>query len=243
MLKETGFDTVIIMADLDITGLSTAVCDANHVKKARYVLEVLAVCLSILQQAAYKASLNEDKELTFKDWIAHETGVMFRYWNFVLTCIKTHLMFVRSFREADFYMLLSSLEHIMPCSFLWTNFIMPGGVQCLYNLQDLYELKNRNPSFFDEFKAGSFAVNTPGVAFSRIAYNHASGSTAGSTDVVYNDDNRFSKSLELALLEIQEFLSAVEGDAPTIKHKENMQSSKDTYSPSHFWQVMKIKQL
>ena len=79
---------------------------------------------------------------------------------------------------------------------------MPSGVQCLNNVQDLYELKNRNPSFFDEFKAGSFAVNTSGVEFSRIAYNHAMeqrikviNSTAGSTDVVNNDDNRFFKRL------------------------------------------------
>ena len=38
-------------------------------------------------------------------------------------------------------------------------------------------------------------------------------STAGYTDVVNNEENRFFKSLELALPEIQEFLSAVEGDA------------------------------
>ena len=81
MLKGTGVDTVSIMDDLDNTGLSTAICDANNVKKARYVLQGLAVCLSILQQAAYKyTSLNEDKEFTFKDWITHETGVMFSYW-------------------------------------------------------------------------------------------------------------------------------------------------------------------
>ena len=51
-------------------------------------------------------------------------------------------------------------------------------------------------------------------------------STAGYTDVVNNDDKRFFKSLELALPEIQEFLSAGEGDAPTRKHNEN----KDTFS-------------
>ena len=80
-------------------------------------------------------------------------------------------------------------------------------------------------------------MNTSGVEFSRIAYNHAMeqrikviNSTAGSTDVVNNDDNRFFKSLELALSEIQEFLPAVEGDAPTRKHKENMQLSKNTFS-------------
>ena len=80
-------------------------------------------------------------------------------------------------------------------------------------------------------------MNTSGVEFSRIAYNHAMeqrikviNSTAGSTDVVNNDDNRCFKSLEPALPGIQEFLSAVEGDAPTRKHKENMQSLKDTFS-------------
>ena len=100
-------------------------------------------------------------------------------------------------------------------------------------VQDLYELKNRNLSLFDEFKAGSFAGNTSGVELSRIFYDHAMEqsikvikSTAGYTDVVNNDDNIFFKSLELALPEMQEFLSAGEGDAPTRKHKEN----KDTFS-------------
>ena len=56
-------------------------------------------------------------------------------------------------------------------------------------------------------------MNTSGVEFSRIAYNHAMvqrikviNSTAGSTDVVNNDDNRFFKSVEFALPEIQELL-------------------------------------
>ena len=55
-------------------------------------------------------------------------------------------------------------------------------------------------------------------------------STAGYTDVVNNEDNRSFKSLELALPEIQEFLSAVEGDAQTRKHKENMNLFKDAFS-------------
>ena len=38
MLKGTRVDTVTIMADLDITGLSKAVCDANNGNKARCVL-------------------------------------------------------------------------------------------------------------------------------------------------------------------------------------------------------------
>ena len=115
MLKVTGVDTVIIMA----VWISRDFRQPS-VMQIRYVVQIRqTVCLSILQQAAYKASLNADKESTFKDWIAHETGVMFRYWNLVLTCIKTPLMFLRSFREASSW------------------------VQCLYNLQDLYELKNK----------------------------------------------------------------------------------------------------
>ena len=52
----------------------------------------------------------------------------------------------------------SSLEHIMPLSFSLDHFHYARWGSVF--VQDLYELKNIIPSLFDEFKAGSFAVNT-----------------------------------------------------------------------------------
>ena len=41
----TSFDEIVQQAGLSITGLKTAICDVNHIKKARYALRVLAPCL------------------------------------------------------------------------------------------------------------------------------------------------------------------------------------------------------
>ena len=114
LLKGTGVDTVRSQAALDITGLTTAVCDANNIKKARYTLQVLAVCLTSLLLDACKLKLNEDEDVSFDDWIYSEINIMFRYWNFTLEKIIIYLMFVRSFREASFLLLISSLKKIVP---------------------------------------------------------------------------------------------------------------------------------
>ena len=63
-------------------------------------------------------------------------------------------------------------------------------------------LKANNPSLFAEFSAGSFAVNTAGVKFSKIAFDHAQEqrirvikSSAGYIDSVNNEDDAFLKPL------------------------------------------------
>ena len=60
LLTGTGVDTIITVSQLDITGLKSAVCDANNIKKTRYALQVLAVCLSSMQIDAYQLQVAED---------------------------------------------------------------------------------------------------------------------------------------------------------------------------------------
>ena len=45
LLKGTGVEDIFTAASLDTVGLTTAVCDVNNNKKARYTLQVIAVVL------------------------------------------------------------------------------------------------------------------------------------------------------------------------------------------------------
>ena len=75
------------------------------------------------------------------------------------------------------------------------------------------------------------------MSYSKIAFDHVQEqrikvikSSAGYIDSVNNEDDEFFKTLELSLPEIHDFLEAVEGDESVRKHKEVMDSFKETFT-------------
>ena len=72
LIKGTKIVQVMNLAELSITGLTTAVCDVNSIKKARYSLQVLAVCLSRLLQEAYKNDADVPTLMSYNEWIKQQ---------------------------------------------------------------------------------------------------------------------------------------------------------------------------
>ena len=78
--------------------------------------------------------------------MANENSPMFHYWTNVLEAIKKVLIFIRSFREANFIMMISALEQLIPLFFALdhTHYTRWASVF----LQDLKELKWKQPEFY-----------------------------------------------------------------------------------------------
>ena len=95
MLKGTGIQDVIKQAGLKTIGLETAAADVNGIKKARYTLQILAVCLYRFLKSAY---LDDDSHHgTIDQWALQQDRVMFKYWYGILNHEINVLMLVRSF--------------------------------------------------------------------------------------------------------------------------------------------------
>ena len=96
---------------------------------------------------------------------------------------------------------------------------------------------------FKEFLSGSFAVNTRGNPFSKIACDQKQEhnikvikSDTGYLDIINQEDQKFFRKLELALPEIQRYLAEVEDQDLAHGHKEMLDSFKETFS-SHTLKV------
>ena len=145
-------------------------CDVNDIKKARYTLQVTATCLMRLLQEAYKIALTEDDHESFENWVMVSCDqTMFKYWYNVLQSIKTVFLFIRSFREANFPLFISTIEQLIPLFFALdrVNYSRWSSVF----IQDLKELQKMHQPLFEHFVAGYFAVNSVGLQFSKIAYD------------------------------------------------------------------------
>ena len=219
-------EDIVTTASLDTTGLKTAVCDVNNIKKARYTIQVIAVVLTKLLKKAFNEK--DDDDSSFEEWINNQqTNPMFHYWHNVLKSIKVVLMIVRSFREANIELFIAALEHMVPLFFALDHIHYSRWVSVF--LEDLKLLPTKQPILYEEFKKGHFVVNTRGNKFSKIAMDQAQehnnkkikSSGSGYIDLVNIEDKAFLEKIELCWPEMHQYFVAVEGPPDSQGHKES----------------------
>ena len=115
IISGSGIDKIVSSASLDIIGLTTAVCDVNNIKKARYTLQVIAVVLMKLLKDAYEISDSPEPLFTWAD--NYNDNLMFEFWYNVLKTIKVVFLLIRSFREANIDLMIVALKSMMPLFF------------------------------------------------------------------------------------------------------------------------------
>ena len=114
LLSGTGIDEILDQSDLSIIGVKTAVCDVNHLKKARYALQVVVFCLFKKLNSAHNKS---GSSLSLHEWAKKQSSAMFSYWYGILEFQINILMFVRSFRESNLTLLITILEEAIHLCF------------------------------------------------------------------------------------------------------------------------------
>ena len=136
LTKGSGMDAIIGKAGLEYIGLATAFTDVNDIKKARYAIQVEVACLYKMLQAAYSDSGTSTDILT---WAEQQTNPMFSYWFKVMLFQFNILLFVRSLRESNMTLFLSSMKTaVHPCASHWITLTMPDGYLCSSEIMNFF---------------------------------------------------------------------------------------------------------
>ena len=221
--------SILKQAGLSVIGLQTSVADVNHIKKARYALQVVSVCLyKLLHQAHQDAKT----DLCLEQWATTQESVMFRYWHGVLIHQINTLMLVRSFRESNLHLLIGCCEKLAELCFSLDHFNYARALAIF--VQDLKVMSVQNRKLFDDL-SHNLSVTSTNTPFSKIAYdqcheqnNKDIKSSSGYINLVNNEDTSYLRKLEICLPEFHHFLDTKESkqsheDKP-MKHKEQYDS-------------------
>ena len=142
---------------------------AKNVTKTRRALQITACALFKLLKESYELDiLLEDQDIDFNLWCNKkcEEQPTFKYWYMVIKIILIYLILIKSFREGDFESYKCSLSAIMPYFFANdnTHYSRWGTV----HLHDMLDLKENDPSIYDEFVKGNFVLHESSRIFSGI---------------------------------------------------------------------------
>ena len=69
-LTNSGWECVLVQADITIPGRANAILKASHVTRSRYTHQSTACALHVLQRKSYEADSSiTNQQMEFKDWI------------------------------------------------------------------------------------------------------------------------------------------------------------------------------
>ena len=210
LLHEPGMDDIINKAGLKTIGLKVAACDVNDIKKARYILQVLASCLYKNLLHAYEQS---GSTLLLLDWASAqstEDEMMFYYWYEILQFQINILLVVHSFREANLELLISTLMKCVELCFSLDHVHYARWLSVF--LQDLQLLKVEDEELYENLRNHMSVTSTKGK-FSKIAYdqiheqnNKKIKATSGTINLVNKENRFYMRKLEICNTEILHFL-------------------------------------
>ena len=100
MIKGSGLDAILSSCKLSIVG-SEALVTVNHIKKARYCLQVSLCAIYSFLESAHQESGDTN---SVWDWLRSRSEIseMCRYWHIIFQLMLNVLIFVRSIQEGNF---------------------------------------------------------------------------------------------------------------------------------------------
>ncbi len=131
--------------------------------------------------------------MSFEDWctIQRKSHPQFDYWYRVLQVELLLMVFVRSLREGNFQLYLSSLSSLAPWFFALDHTHYARWLPV--HIHDMVTLNTRVPDVHEQFTQGKFVVRKTSRPFSAISVDHAHEQnnaivkgTAGATDLLQN---------------------------------------------------------
>ena len=173
-LRGSGWTAVLVQAEVTTTGRADAILLGKHITRSRHAHQVTAAALHILLSSAYNDyEARTENPLDFDNWFTLQCNEcpQFYYWSLVLELELLMLQFVRSIREGNFELYVQSLASLVPWMFALdhTNYSRWLPV----HIRDMVTLKTQNPSIYEEFAKGHFAVQKTAHVFSLLSPDHA----------------------------------------------------------------------
>ena len=115
-LEESGWVTIFERACITSVGRIDGFLSGSKLKRSRYAHQVSLAALIKLARQAFEA---QNEYLDYSDWkrhrCSHSSSVS--YWFTVIDLEVLLFMFIRSLREGDFPLFITSLENIVPWMF------------------------------------------------------------------------------------------------------------------------------
>ena len=100
-----------------MVGITSAYCDANNIKKARYAGQVMAPVLQTLLHDSYRESTRKTTLDGLELWVTEQDTTNFNYFYGILQHLLKFNVFISSIRNAQFDLFVSSLEELCPILF------------------------------------------------------------------------------------------------------------------------------
>ena len=111
LIEGSRLNKIMVSCGLSIVGTDSLV-SVNHIKRARYYIQVAAcVMFSLLTSAQEKSG---DKSPVLQ-WLKNQSdeSEMCHYWYVIIDLMLNVLIFVRSIREGNFSLYVSSLKQVV----------------------------------------------------------------------------------------------------------------------------------
>jgi len=236
LIKGSGLDSILHFSKLSTEGTS-AIVDANDIKRSRYCLQVSVVVIYKLLREAHVKSESSMSEFEWLDEIS-KTSEMCFYWKMIINFQIKLLVFIRAIREGNFKLYLEVLFELLPWFFALDRYNYARWATI--NWFDLVLLEKRCPNEYQNLLIGNFSFLKTPTKFSRMSLdqlheqnNKYIKSVSGATSLINRQDDSSLVRWELCGPELSRILQEFETiDTPvsqTFKkhHEDNETFNKD----------------
>ena len=111
LIEGSGLDKIMASCGLSIVGTDSLV-SVNHIKRLRYCIQIAACVMFSLLTSAHEKSRDKSAVL---QWLKNqsEESETCHYWYIIIELMLNLLIFVRSIREGNFSLYISSLKQVV----------------------------------------------------------------------------------------------------------------------------------
>ena len=162
IIKGTGLDKILTSCGLSIAG-TQAIVNVNHIKQARYCLQVVICVLFQLLLDTHRESGDISHPSSWLENKSKESQMCF-FWKLVLEVQINILIFIRSIREGNFSLYISSLRNFVKWYFALDHYNYARWISV--HLFDLLSLDKTSLHLYQKFQEGYFAFQKTNSEFS-----------------------------------------------------------------------------
>lgn len=175
-LEGSGWTSALIQANVASSGVADSFCKGKHVKRTRHAHQVTASALYKLLHTAYNHSKDKGEitdSLSIDDWCKQRSAASphFQFWYIALQLELVYFAFVRSIRESNFPLYISTLSKLVPWFFALDHSNYSRWVPV--HLRDMMSICQTLPQTYYKLKTGGFTVQKSARVFSAMAIDQA----------------------------------------------------------------------
>ena len=173
-LESSGWTTVFEKAQFSTVGRIESFLSGSKVKRSRYAHQVSLSALVTMARTAHESEIGEQRYEEWRDNLCQKSATA-SYWFTVMDLEILLFIFVRSIREGDFNLFITSLKSIAHWIFALDHVHyarwLPVFIEDMINISKNNEKNTK--AIFNSFNKGFFTVRKTNNPFSSIGIDQA----------------------------------------------------------------------